>query len=123
MAFYNLGGESNMRKMLSILVVSILVIGVFGAVANLNEMPNETESITISTPIVTDSNEFVKIDFEESSSILLDPGKPEIPIVKRTYTFPFGTKINSVYIDFSGTDKPAVLRREGYIYLLLPMKI
>ncbi len=27
-----------------------------------------------------------------------------------------------VYIDFFGADKPAVLRKEGYIYLILPMK-
>lgn len=28
-----------------------------------------------------------------------------------------------VCIDFSGADKPAVLRKEGYVYLLLPMKL
>jgi DNA polymerase-3 subunit beta len=30
---------------------------------------------------------------------------------------------DEVGFDFFGTDKPAVMRKEGYVYLVLPMKL
>jgi len=90
-----------MRKFLSILVVVIFVLSGLGAVVNSNEIIDESETIKISEPVISESEQFVKIDFKESTTVLLDSGKPIIPIVKKTYYYPFGTKINAVNVDFS----------------------
>ena len=100
-----------MRKLLAILIVCILVLGGLGAVAKTDDKKSKTELIDISEPMISNSDQFFKIDLKESTSTFLDPGKPEIPVIKRIFTFPFGTKISNVDVVFSDINEMSLSKK------------
>jgi hypothetical protein len=89
-----------MKKNVSILIVGMLLMTSIGAVALSNSStPSETnrivETITISKPIISEIDGFNSISIDEQSSTLMDTGKPMVPVIVETYTFPLGTIIKS----------------------------
>jgi len=92
-----------MKKLLPIILIGILVISGIGAVA-VQETDNKTlinvELMTISKPVFTEKNEYLNINLEESESLLMETGKPIIPVITKVFTFPLGTKIVDVKVDF-----------------------
>ncbi len=91
-----------MKKIIPILIVGILVISGLGAVAISDNNPEslyKMESISISETILKENNEYILIDFEESTSKLMETGNPIIPVITKVYTFPAGTKIENVKVD------------------------
>jgi len=58
----------------------------------------ETISITTSAPIITDGEEYLTLEIEEETSLLLETGKPIIPVISRTCTFPYGTQIKQINV-------------------------
>ncbi len=98
-----------MRKILAILVVGIFVLSGLGAVA-ISERQTQliSEKIKISNPKITEKNEFISINIEESKTDLLREGKPVIPKINKLYTFPFGTKINDVTVTFGETYEKSI---------------
>jgi hypothetical protein len=92
-----------MKNLLPIIIVGILVVSGFGAVAvqeNGNETLFSAESIVISEPIITETNEYLTVNLEESESLLMETGKPMLPVITKVFTFPLGTKIVDVKVDF-----------------------
>lgn len=90
-----------MKKFLSILMVGLFVLSGFGAVTFSQEIEDvniEHQTLTISSPIITEQNEFVNIDIPESTSKLMSTGKPMLPIITKTYTYPVGTQITDVKV-------------------------
>lgn len=87
-----------MKKILPLLVVGILVLGGLGAVSGTESEKSEiiSEKIAFSQPIVSTNDEFVNINVEETNSFITEQGKPLLPCYNDRFTFPFGTKINSV---------------------------
>jgi len=86
-----------MRKIVPILIVGILVLSGLGAVALSYENTKfETKSIKFSYPIITDEEEYMTINMEETNSFLMKQNKPLLPSFIQTFTFDFGTKIKSV---------------------------
>jgi hypothetical protein len=93
-----------MEKFLPILVVGILIISGFGAVAVSDDTIGDYEikkikesmKIDSSSLIIKDSNEdFIEVEFEDTSSYLMEPGKPILPKIVRTFELPFGvTDVN-----------------------------
>jgi len=94
-----------MKKILPLFAVGILVISGLGAVTIIGKptdnMKIENESIDISEPIIKEMGNYVTISLGESTSTLMHPGKPMLPVVTRVFTFPFGSKIKSVDVSFS----------------------
>ena len=90
-----------MKKILPLLVIGILILSGLGAVAlpKTNKISVKEEFILISEPIIKETNKYLSIDFKESTSMLLETGKPVIPVVTKTFTFPVGTKIIDVKIN------------------------
>ena len=99
--YYIEGGVNYMKKLLSLLAGLILVLSGLGAVAlpKTNEILEKEESVLISEPIIKEVDNYLAIDLEESTSMLLETGKPIIPVVTKTFTFPLGTNIIDVKID------------------------
>ena len=92
-----------MKKLLPIILVGILVVSGLGAVAvqeNGDETSFSAKSIMISEPIITETNEYLTINLEESESFLMETGKPMLPVITKVFTFPLGTKIVDVNVDF-----------------------
>ena len=92
-----------MKKLLPIVLVGILVISGLGAVA-VQENDDETlfsiESMAISEPIITETNEYLTISLEESESLLMETGKPTLPVITKVFMFPLGTNIVDIKVDF-----------------------
>jgi len=87
-----------MKIFLPILVVGILIISGFGALAsnfektkNTQELINEIINIDISTLKIEDKgNGYVQVSLGAEESYLTNPGEPMIPRVLKKYELPFG---------------------------------
>jgi len=91
-----------MRKILPLLAIGILVLSGFGAgaLSNTEKLLEIKDNVLISEPILKEKKDFLIIDLQEATSMLTETGKPMIPIVTKIYTFPAGTTITDVQVDF-----------------------
>jgi hypothetical protein len=104
-----------MKKILPLMVVGILILSGFGAVA-ITEYKNydvfDGELVTISEPTIKEAGQYVAVSLKGSTSSLLHAvGKPILPVVTRVFTFPFGSKINSVDVSFSEIKECALSKK------------
>lgn len=60
----------------------------------------QSSIIQSSSPIIQSHNEFVQISFNQTTSFLSNEGKPLIPIMSKTFTFPVNTSIQHVNVSF-----------------------
>jgi hypothetical protein len=88
-----------MKKIIPLCIVVMFICCGLGAAAQSNE-ENKLEKVTFSfsQPTITNENEYVSISSGETNSFLMEQGKPMLPSYSETFTFPFGTKINSVTV-------------------------
>ena len=98
-----------MKKIISILLLTVLIFSSFGVIATpKNNISNEnviTEKIEITKPVLTDEGKYLSINLEDGNSYLLEQKNPMIPTITRVYTLPFKTKINSVNINYNGKNE------------------
>ncbi len=89
-----------------IFVICIINIIVFSgilpiAISNNIEISLEKVTINISDPVFEKNEEFLSINFKESTSNLMDSGKPIIPTFSKVFTFPIGTRILNVNVNLN----------------------
>ena len=103
-------GEINMKKIIPIILVGILVLSGLGAVATTDEKKTDviSEKQTFSDPIINDIGTYLTVELEEATSCLMGEGKPDLPVVTKVFTFPFGTNIDNVEVIFSDTYKQII---------------
>jgi hypothetical protein len=89
-----------MKKFVPIMIVGILVLSGLGAaafttnVSTKQTMNIKTESSSVlfsSQPTISEKDGFVEIQFDGTTTQLLDFNKPVLPIYVRTYQIPFGS--------------------------------
>jgi hypothetical protein len=87
-----------MRKIVPIFVVSFFVLSGLGAVGGTesNEENLISKEIFFSTPKIMLKEEYVSLEISEANSFIMEKDKPMLPSYVHTFTFPYGTKINSV---------------------------
>jgi len=92
-----------MRKIIPFLVVGIFVLSGLGAVAQtFGEEENIiSEKINISVPTIVEKEDYISLDLSEATVDSWEENKPALPVITKTYTFPFGTKIDEVEVSFS----------------------
>ena len=94
--------ENMLKQIVPIIVVGLLIIGGSSAVVmskNENSDTNalfETTEIFVSEPIIEEKGGYVSIELTEATSMLMLTGKPILPVITKTFTFPVGTKIVDV---------------------------
>jgi hypothetical protein len=98
-----------MQKILPMLIVGILVASGLGAAA-IQTQPDEqitdnfevsTTMISVSEPTFSQEQEYLTLDLDEAESYLSSMGKPMLPVITRTYSFPVGTQIDDVTVDIN----------------------
>ena len=97
-----------MKKIVCLLIVGIFVLSGLGASVSTgkdSDFKTIEEKFVLSQPSISGADEYIRVDFDEANSFLLDPGKPLIPAVKKTYVLPFGTKIENVEFVFSDVEE------------------
>jgi hypothetical protein len=91
---------NNMKKFVPIVVVSILVLSGLGAAAfttnvSMKQMMNlKSESTSVlfsSQPTINEKDGFVEIQYDGTTTELLEPNRPVLPIYVTTYQIPFGS--------------------------------
>ncbi len=91
-----------MKKIIrAILVGFLLVNGINMVVLGSGEQRTERIFIETSDPVIHDSGEYIRIDVKELPNYLSEPGKPLLPMLVKTFTFPVGTKILDVKVSSS----------------------
>ncbi len=94
-----------MKKIISIAIISILVLSGLGASAiQFKQTDSKTltvrETFSSSKISVVSSDEYVQLHLDDETSQLLVAGKPQIPVVSQTFTFPLGTIVDDVSVSF-----------------------
>ena len=103
--------KSMHKKLLPVIIVSILIIsGSSAIVVSSYESSDtnalfETTEIFVSEPIIEKKDRYISVEIKEATSMLMLTGKPILPVITKTYTFPVGTKIvdvdvNSVFNEY-----------------------
>ena len=119
-----------MRKILPMLIVGLLVASGLGAAANQTQQTEEvTENIqvqstviSLSAPTYTNENEFITLDLDQAESYLSSSGKPMLPVITRTYSFPVGTHIDNVNVDINWQQQ-TLTQKITPTPLILPLSI
>ncbi len=90
-----------MRKIIPCIIFGILVISGLGAVVSSEEsnVLSKTVKFDLSDPLFKHIDNYCLVDFKESNSMLLESGKPMVPIITKTYSFPVGTRIFDVNVE------------------------
>ena len=90
------------RKALPLLVIGILlcsimpISGTYGA----EDFDKERLSLSISEPtFIEKGKDYISISLKEATSYLMGAGKPILPVITKTFTFPLGTKLIDVNVD------------------------
>ena len=104
-----------MNKILPIFVVGVLIISGLGAVAlhNVHEdiVIKKTDSFMLSTPTVSEYDEYVSVELAEATSLVMEPGEPVLPKITKVYVLPFTSTVKDVSVKFSEI-KEQVLSKE-----------
>jgi hypothetical protein len=85
----------NMKKLIPILIVGVLFISGLGAVATPNKDVEQT-IFSFSNISLEETDGYATLDLDGANSVLMDKNHYMIPIKIETFTYPFGTTINSV---------------------------
>ena len=114
---------TNMKKILPIIVIGILVLSGLGAATITEDNQEEyiSETILLSEPTVQEKEDYVSLELPEATAQSWEKDKPTLPVVTKVYTFPFGTRIDTVEVTFSDVieqeiAKPIMPSPELHIY-------
>jgi len=87
-----------MKKIISILAIVVLIISGIGAVATNNRDTGNvikalSDEITISPLKIKETNtNYIEVTLDDVSTFLMEPGKPMLPKIVKTFELPFGVK-------------------------------
>jgi hypothetical protein len=109
-----------MKKIYSVLIIGVVTLSGLEAVA-LNDnsecyVKKQDESFVLSDPIIEDNGQYVSIFLDQATSSIFDVGKPILPVVTKTFSLTYGSKINQVEVVFSN-EKEIVLSKEVLPFL------
>lgn len=92
-----------MKKSIAIVIVGILVISGLGAVAlpQNNEIMTQSATWSISDHSIVEQEQYITVSLDEATGTLMETGKPMIPVFVKSFTFPLGTKINDISVQFN----------------------
>ncbi len=83
--------------LIALMIISVAIMGGSGETTSLCSQNERVKvyslSLSLSKPNFEGKQSYVTIDLRESSSKLMKAGKPILPVITRTLTFPLGTKL------------------------------
>jgi len=86
-----------MKKILSVIIIGVLLISGLGAVATpIDKNKHQKTSISFSNISTIEKEEYITIDMEGANSVLMKKNHYMLPTYIETFTFPFGTEIESI---------------------------
>jgi hypothetical protein len=89
--------------MVGILLISSIAAISIGKEAE-DKLINKT-TLSISKPVITEIDNYANIEIAEAESLLLEEGKPILPVITKVFTYPMGTIIKDVDVDYNVEEK------------------
>ncbi len=99
------------KKIFPLLIVGLFVLSGFHAASIQNDesMNNHLSvSFSFSEPMITFQDAYVNIDLDESTGSLMQVNNPSLPLVSKTYRFPFKTTLKQLTVTFSQSEKQII---------------
>jgi len=100
-----------MKKILPLIIIGILILSGFGAVALTeietveNELIEKTDFYSLSHPILCEYGQYVSVELEDATSFEMVPGEPVLPRITKVYVLPFASVIRDVTVKSSEVKK------------------
>jgi len=94
-----------MKKIISLIIVTTFISNgliIVGQSNNNEETLFKSDSICNPIPIFSDDGKYIKVQMN-NSAILYETGKPMLPVITKILTFPFGSEIIDVTIQYDTT--------------------
>lgn len=63
-----------------------------------SQVKEQVYSISLSEPSFEEKEEYIRISLKEATSFLMETGKPILPVIVKTFTFPAGTEIKGINV-------------------------
>ncbi len=92
-----------MKRLIPFLFTIILILSSIGTIAlplKSGFVQSQSNEFTISEPIFNSAEGFIEIILDEASSNTQLAGKPNLPVITKVFTYPPGTKILDVEINY-----------------------
>ena len=102
-----------MKKLFILIIVSIFLLNSI-SIASVQLENDESfiiKNIEFSKPQIDYSTEYGKILIEESNNVIINPNKPILPVYKKTYIYPYGTKINEIYFKITSKINKEIIQK------------
>jgi hypothetical protein len=96
-----------MKKTIFVIIIGLLfVTGIGTSIATPTTARTTVDTFDIAPPHFTTQDDALSLTVDGSVTQLLETGRPMLPIIAKTYEFPFGTRITSVTVDLTTSDYP-----------------
>ena len=97
-----------MKKLIALIFTALFILSNYSVVSEINNNDEDIQiiidTISFSNIIIEEKNEYLSIELNESTSKLVEPGKPILPIITKFFTFPLGTKIHEITVTYDTRD-------------------
>jgi hypothetical protein len=89
-----------MKKIIAYTLLFIMLSSIFVIIPEAKDPTQNTQTfdITLSDLIVKQHETTISLKIPETTVYTTEPGKPRLPVIEKTYTYPIGTKINDITI-------------------------
>ncbi|MFH1013220.1 MAG: C25 family cysteine peptidase [Thermoplasmatota archaeon] len=92
-----------MKKIsMTIVIVSFFLLNGIGMSTSFVDDVYETieQEVYFSKPSYTDQGDFIRISYEEKTSMVAQPGNPSLPIISKVFMIPCGSSVQDVSVSF-----------------------
>ncbi len=97
-----------MKKLIALIFTALFILSNYSVASEINNNDEDIQiiidTISFSNIIIKEKKEYVSIELNESTSKLVEPGKPILPIITKFFTFPLGTKIHEITVTYETRD-------------------
>ena len=101
------------KKLIGFLISALLIINVLPIVLTAEDefyINERMASVVFSEPEINKEGQYIILNILESSSFLMEPGKPMLPIYSKTFILPFGTIIKNVDCNPSQIEQKSITK-------------
>ncbi|MCK5301283.1 MAG: hypothetical protein KAJ21_05205, partial [Thermoplasmatales archaeon] len=102
-----------MKKFFIFVIVSIFALNSISiaSVQLENDGSLIIKNIEFSKLQIDYSTDYGKILIEGSNNVIINPNKPILPVYKKTYIYPYGTKINEIYFKITSKINKEIIQK------------
>lgn len=94
-------GAIEMKKLISCLIIGFVLFSGMNVVADIDtdvQVRTTFKQIKLSEPQIGTKDIYCSVSIPEQTAYLLEEGKPQLPLISQTFSFPIGTIIQDVHI-------------------------